>query len=362
MSRHDPIGEIYDAAFEDDGLSRMAGILARTVHAGTATLFAGNDARLGFGLHELPQEAVWRYQAYYWRINPWARAVGEFDPTPALKALRGTDVVPELALRQSEFYADFLRGLDTVETIGGPVPVAPGIVGEFGVHRGQRNRRFDEREVERLRRLSPHLQRALQLRRRLGTFEASSVGLAALDALSVGAVICDAAGAILFANMAAEASAQAGEALILGGAGHGIGALRPGESAQLKRLVADAASGGAGGALSMTGRDGGRLFVLVAPLSMRFADEPGRALVSMRPGAAGPALHPAMLGRLFGLTPTEARLTLALLSGRSLAEYGAERKVAENTLRTQVAHILRKTETSSLRELVRLLSLLPPLR
>jgi DNA-binding CsgD family transcriptional regulator len=112
----------------------------------------------------------------------------------------------------------------------------------------------------------------------------------------------------------------------------------------------------------MTGRDGGRLVVLVAPLSMRFADEPGRALVTMRPGAAGPALHPAMFSRLFGLTPTEARLTLALLAGRSLAEYGAERKVAENTLRTQVAHILRKTDTASLRELVRLLSLLPPLR
>ena len=66
MSRHDAIGEIYDAAFEDGGLPRIAGILARTVRAGTATLFAGNDARLGFGLHELPPESARRYQAYYW--------------------------------------------------------------------------------------------------------------------------------------------------------------------------------------------------------------------------------------------------------------------------------------------------------
>jgi len=43
-------------------------------------------------------------------------------------------------------------------------------------------------------------------------------------------------------------------------------------------------------------------------------------------------------------------------------QYGAERKVTENTLRTQVAHILRKTDTGSLRELVHPPSVLPPLR
>jgi DNA-binding CsgD family transcriptional regulator len=49
-----------------------------------------------------------------------------------------------------------------------------------------------------------------------------------------------------------------------------------------------------------------------------------------------------------------------LLAGRSLAEIGAKRKVSENTLRTQLANILRKTETANQRDLVRLLSLLPP--
>jgi DNA-binding CsgD family transcriptional regulator len=102
--------------------------------------------------------------------------------------------------------------------------------------------------------------------------------------------------------------------------------------------------------------------VLVAPLAERIADEPGRVLVTMRPVAADPTFDAVTLDRLFGLTPAEARLAVALAGGRSLAEYGAERKVTENTLRTQLAHVLRKTEASSQRDLVRPLSLLSPLR
>jgi DNA-binding CsgD family transcriptional regulator len=230
------------------------------------------------------------------------------------------------------------------------------------LHRGRHNKRFDERDRDRLEQILPHLQRALQLRRRLGTIDASGVGLAALDALAIGAVICDGAGAVLFANAAAEMHARSGDGLVLGGAGHGVAAFYPAENALLKKLIADAANGGSGGAVAITGYEGGRLFVLVAPLSRRIADEPGRVLVTMRPAAAGPTFDAATLGHLFDLTPAEARLALALLAGRSLAEYGAERKVTENTLRTQLGHVLRKTETGGQRELVRLLSLLPPLR
>ena len=297
MSRQDPVGDIYDAAFEADGLPRMAGVLTRAAQAGTAALFIANDPSLGFGLHGLPQEGGQRYLAYYWKINPWSRAVGAFARTPRLRAMRGADIVPEPVLRQSEFYTDFARGHDTVEAIGGPVPIAPGIVGEWGVHRGQRNSHFDERDVERLRRLLPHLQRALQLRRRIGTLATSSIGFAALDALSVGAVICDAAGAILFANAAAEASAGAGDGVILGGIGRGIAARYPGESALLRRLIADAADGGAGGAVAITGRQGDRLFVLVAPLSMRFAGEPhASSLRCAPPLPARPSMPPRSAG------------------------------------------------------------------
>ena len=362
MGRRDPVGDLYEAAFEDDGAPRIAAILAGAADGGSACLTAVNEPRIGFGSHGLPAECTQRYGAYYRNINPWSHAVGESGPAPALRAMRGADVVPELVFRQSEFFFDFARGYDTTEEIGGAIAIAPGIFGEWNVHRGLHNKRFDERDRKRLDRLLPHLQRALQLRRRLGAIEVSSAGVAALDALAIGAVVCDGGGAVLFANTAAEMHARRGDGLVLGGPGHGVAAFYPGESVLLKRLIADAADGGSGGAVALTGYEGGRLFVLVAPLAERLANEPGRVLVTMRPAAAGPTFDAVTLVRLFDLTPAEARLALALLAGRSLAEYGAERKVTENTLRTQLAHVLRKTDTGSQRELVRLLGLLPPLR
>jgi DNA-binding CsgD family transcriptional regulator len=223
-------------------------------------------------------------------------------------------------------------------------------------------RRFDLRDLDRMQRLLPHVQRALQLRHRLGKLRASDLGFAALDALAIGAIICDTNGGILFANAAAQASVCADEGIVLGGARRGIGVLHRSEGKQLATLVADAANGGAGGAMSVSGRDGARLFVFVAPLPPRFSEQPGHALVTMRPATARPNFQHGVLANVFGLTPAEARLALALLAGRSLAEYGAERGVTENTLRTQLAHVLRKTGTANQRHLVRVLGLLPPLR
>jgi DNA-binding CsgD family transcriptional regulator len=98
---------------------------------------------------------------------------------------------------------------------------------------------------------------------------------------------------------------------------------------------------------------------LVTPLPSRFNGQPGRVLVTLRSEAAAPTFDPATLWRLFKLTPAEARLALAIAAGRSLAQIGGEHQVSENTLRTQLASILRKTGTANQRELVRILNLLP---
>jgi DNA-binding CsgD family transcriptional regulator len=201
----------------------------------------------------------------------------------------------------------------------------------------------------------------MQVRERLRLADVGA-GFAALDALAIGAVICDRAGRILFANRAAEAAAAGGAGIVLGDARRGIGALHGEETKALAYLIADVVDGGAGGGTTLSGEDGARLFVLVAPLPSRLADEPGRVLVTMRPAAAAPTFGCEILVRLFGLTPAEAALALALFAGRSVAEIMEGRGVTENTVRTQLASILRKTDTANQRDLVRLIGLLPPLR
>ena len=50
---------------------------------------------------------------------------------------------------------------------------------------------------------------------------------------------------------------------------------------------------------------------------------------------------------LFGFAPAEARLVLALMSGKQLPEIALDLGVTYNTVRTQLARAMARTETRS---------------
>lgn len=360
-ARADLIGDLYESATDAAAWSGLATPFAKAVDGVTAVVWsaqAGGEPGAAV-THGLPDDALALYLAYFSRIDPWIaaarrRGLGSF-------AVLGTDLVPEWQLVESEFGVDFALGFGIVETIAGHVALGPGLIAGVGVHRPRGARRFEPRDVSGVRALLPHLQRALQLRARLGT-ASGEIGLAALDALAFGAAVCDAAGRVMFANVAAEAAARAGAGLVLGDARSPIGAARPEEGGQLRALVRDAAAGGAGGGLALTGTDGAVLFVLVSPLPRRFGAGPPLALVTLRAAAATETVGAATLAALFRLTGAEAALAAALAAGRSLAAIGTERRVSENTLRTQLGHVLRKTGVRGQGDLMRLLGAIPPLR
>ena len=353
------VGDIYDTAVAPDGLQRLAAIMAASVDGGSAEV--GVRHRDGWGeagTFNLPDDALQRYASYYRRVEPYGPIVAA---RRVLGITRNSDLISELKLRQTEFYTDFLRVFDTVWLVGTPrIAIDRDCVAEIGVHRGARSRNFSDRDVNRLQRLAPHVKRALQLRQRFGRDLNVTSGVAALETLAMGCVICDPAGRVLFANSAALALEAAGAGLSLSPR-QGIGALEASESRQLAALVGEIAVGGNGGAMILTAADGVRLFALATPLPSHFSGQPGRVLVTLRSEAAAPTFDAATLWRLFKLTPAEARLALAIAAGRSLGQIGREHHVSENTLRTQLASILRKTDTANQRELVRILSLLPPM-
>lgn len=65
------------------------------------------------------------------------------------------------------------------------------------------------------------------------------------------------------------------------------------------------------------------------------------------------------LGRLFGLTPAEARLAAELAKGVAVDEYAREKGISVATVRTQVRNLLVKTGERRLQDLVRMLSMVP---
>ncbi|MCG7509373.1 hypothetical protein [Mesorhizobium retamae] len=352
------VSDIYDAALDPHGLQGLAAIVMAAGEGSSAALgILRANAFEEAAVHNLPDKALQDYAAYYRHINPCVPLALAHHPD---SISRFTDLILQPDLERTEFHTDFLRVHDTVRCMGVPaVPIGSRLLLQFSVHRSRGSMDFSDDDVARLQGLTPHLQRAVQLRRRLNLDLHMNAGLAALERMAFGCVICDGAGHVLFANHAAEMLEASGVMTLV--SRQGLLARNPNQSRQLAASIAATAAGSSGDALVLTTRDGTRVFVLTAPLPMRLGGQPGRVLVTFRSEAAATPLDAAALQRLFPLTTAEARLALALAAGHSLADYAAEHRVSDNTLRTQIASILHKTGTENQRELVRLLGLLPPI-
>lgn len=82
-----------------------------------------------------------------------------------------------------------------------------------------------------------------------------------------------------------------------------------------------------------------------------------RAVVAVliKTKTASKSLQWQVLCKLYGLTPAEARLTVALTQGASVKSYAEANSVSLNTVRTHLKAVMAKTETRSQVDLVRLL-------
>ncbi|MEY2686669.1 MAG: hypothetical protein RL375_867 [Pseudomonadota bacterium] len=182
-----------------------------------------------------------------------------------------------------------------------------------------------------------------------------------LDELDYGVVIVDAQGDVSFVNRTAR-----GEHASAGLTGLAVGdrllACTPLETAELLRAVRDAATLSRRSLVRLG--TGLRHCIAVVPLTSETAlTDPaaGQALLLFGRRQVCAPLSIAFFARTFGLTPTESQVLEALCQGEPPARIAALNGVAVSTIRTQLTAIRAKTQTGSLRELVRQVSTLPPI-
>jgi DNA-binding CsgD family transcriptional regulator len=353
------IDAIYGAVTDPSRWPDVTRAVSRLLGGGiTALLDQTNGAHKPRILaHDLDPAFRESYAAYYGGINPWAQLMLS-DRKPVQV---GDDRVPPAELERTEFHADWLRPQDVRFPIAVSVTVGPGQTVELATVRNRKLGPLTPAECQALVGLAPHLQRALELSRRLGLADAErAASVAATRRLGTGLILVDADRTVVFMDAEAEGILRAGGGLWV--RERRLFAL-PSLDARLGEAIARATGKGRSvvgrsGDLLNLPRQGGALplSLAVAPLDDR--DRPlgligPLAMVLVSAPERGGLPSEEGLRSLFDLTPAEARLVVALCAGETLAGYASTTGTSLNTAKTHLKRAFEKTGETRQADLVR---------
>ena len=361
---------IYDAALNPDSWPLFLEEFASTIGGHAVSLGDVDSAAPSISVSTSVRwdPAGWQeYQRYFGRLDPWGLAANRQRRFhPGVVGI-GEEVVPRSDLVRTEFHNDYGWRYHIEGGIAGTIlreGTAVAILGAFRLP----NHTFGDDEIDLVRQLIPHLQRALQMHQRITRLEVEKEATAdAFDRLSVALILTDPSGQVAMINAAADAIVRLRDGLRV--ARGTLVASSPHENARLQQLLAacsETTKGRglqSGGPMTVSRPSGKRsLHLLVAPLriSNRFAPRgaAGAAIFISDPELQRPASDD-LLRQFYGLTRAEARLALVLVGGVTFQEATQSLGITANTGRGYLKNIFSKTETHTQAQLVRLVLAIP---
>ena len=362
------IRDLYAAAAEPERWTDFLQSMKNTV-GGTACSILVRDKRPGgLGQHAvsigIEDSFVRAYNEYYSSINIVYEASLATDPDNYIGTLQSCIDIE--TYRKSEIYNDYARPQNLFHQCSALLARKDSYDAAISFMRPECEGAYGEEHVQLLRALTPHLRQAFQLHNTLRGHEASVAGLnAALDQSEAAMFLLDGKGHPQKFNAAGRRLIAEGNVLYLRD-----GLLRPRlqeNCPEFDRLIRAACGTGAGrglcpGGVMLLHRQVGRplhckltpfcsdkSIMEASPSAILFVHDPDRT----------PASRGEVLRSLYGLTPAEAQLADLLLVGETVATAAEKRRTTEESARTQLKTILRKTSTKRQAELICLMLSIP---
>ena len=220
---------------------------------------------------------------------------------------------------------------------------------------------FDDDEQDVFRLVSGHLARAIRLRLQLSFAKTTrDLQADAMERLSVGGLVIDGRGQIVFANETAARFLQEKDGLKRGRGQ--LQAVSPTANAELQALIAAALAGAAQcqvRALSVPRAPGVRHLYLVIK-EHRLRDSVSyRMQNAVQVYIHDPEMkyceNATIYQQLFRFTRTEAAVAAALANGASVEDVESGMAISHNTMRAHLRSMFNKTDVNSRADLVRLL-------
>lgn len=293
-----------------------------------------------------------------WLRSPKLLGFGEF--------VLGSDYLPDEEVAETEFFREYMQPqqlapegpiIYTISASPGQAPFSLAMI-----YRRESCRPFSPADLELCDSLVPHLRRAYGIHRRLqGEREQRRALAEVVDRFPMGVLLTDASGRCVSVNASAKRILDMNDGMRLDEDMPTVDDQRQNErfQAAIASAAADAARapGNEPRVIAVERFSGAPPFtVAVVPLLQAGDDVRGEdavAAVFIADPEAGATSLP-VLEALYGLTPAESSLVGQLVTGRSLDEIAERRGIRTSTARSYLKNAYRKTETSSQRDLVRL--------
>jgi len=363
------VGRIYDAATDETLWPVFLEDFADAVNGTMTGLWFHNlvspETNLAITVRSGPdlKEA---YKKYYGAIDPWKAAglARHRHPGPDT-VYTGEELIGSEQFRKLEFYNDFVLPNQIVRHFGSPLAINPQWVSNISSHRPGDREPFGPVEMDLLKVLLPHLQRAVQIHGRFVELQGKQrASLDALDQLPIGVILLNQDTSI--AAMNREAGRLIGQSDGLSACKYGVRAAGTATNRQLQVLITSAVRTGSGqgfesgGFLAIPRTSGPRAFsVLVTPVGKRaFAPDTNSpaAVVFVTDPERIPESAAQSLARIYDLTAAECRLSALLMQGDTLVRAAGLLGISHNTARTHLQRIYEKTSTRHQGDLIRLLT------
>lgn len=290
-----------------------------------------------------------------------------FDPfvnLPADTVVSLAELMPRAALLGSDYYRQYLAPIGVLHILGADTTTPEGLHASLRLSRGPDERAFGRRERLLCERLLPHLARAIRIHGRLNRMASErAVYASAVDRLAVASLLLDDQGRVLDCNSVAQQLLDERDGLLVQDQRLQLSDRRAQQT--LQGLIAAALSTRQQQETTVVRtcrvpRPSGRrdLGLILRPVPLpAYADAPSAPAIAvfLRDPEQNREASAGDLASLFGLTPAEAALALALAGGLSIADAAGELGISPHTARAQLKSVFAKTGASRQAELVRLI-------
>lgn len=361
----DVIGDIYEAAYRPEHWEVALKHICHLVEAKSAGLFVkthGKKRTVSMYGYGIPKAGIFAYNHGLANLDP-AFKIMMHEPEGKARNILNPDE-PEF---KHGLYHKLMNKPVGIHYVGGMniFNDESWIVG-LGLHRGEGAGVFEEYSLQVLDDLVPHMQRAIRIQQEFTRLRLRERALTeGLSRLALGVVLLDANGFPVYVNPVARSILESHPAVNLSKNGISADAQEQNRILQqtLNKMIQASLDNTRHPEVTLALLHADRelpLTVMLAPyanLEAGLHDIAGdaRILMYLSDPSASTTVSVDTLHALYGLTESEAMVAIGIANGFTLEQIADMNNVSQNTVKTQLKSVFRKTNCNRQPELVSLL-------